>query len=154
MDLYPHAPMTTRTDGFFNYDEGFEELYFPEFPHDVKWSGSGILSPQELGKWKVFIIGAGVSSIAAAIPLKRLGIPFEILEWQDGIGGTWLLNRYPSVRVDSPSSLYQYSFTKDYRWKEYFPTGGSIREYLKHVASVYGIKETIKFNREVVKAKW
>jgi 4-hydroxyacetophenone monooxygenase len=152
MDLYSGVPMASKHDSSFDYEEGFEELSFPDFPRDVKWTGNS--PPEDLGKWKVIIIGAGVSGIAAAIPLKRLGIPFEIIERQSGIGGTWLLNRYPNVRVDSPSSLYQFSYTKNYKWKEQFPTGNSIKDYLEYVASTYGIKETMKFNREVLKAQW
>src|SRR5204863_8853367 len=35
------------------------------------------------------IIGAGGSGILAATALRRRGIPFELLEARDGVGGTW-----------------------------------------------------------------
>jgi 4-hydroxyacetophenone monooxygenase len=40
------------------------------------------------------IVGAGISGIAAAVLLKRLGIPFQVSEQQLGFGGTWLINSY------------------------------------------------------------
>jgi dimethylaniline monooxygenase (N-oxide forming) len=42
----------------------------------------------------VAVIGAGGSGILAASALRRRGIPFEVLEARDGIGGTW---RYDPV---------------------------------------------------------
>src|SRR5512140_3071456 len=37
----------------------------------------------------VGVIGAGGSGILAATYLRRRGIPFELLEARDGVGGTW-----------------------------------------------------------------
>lgn len=153
MDLYNNYPTTSKNENNAHHEEGFEELSFPKFPREVKWAG-GNPPPEKIAQYKVVIIGSGISGIAAAIPLKRLGIPFVIVERQADIGGTWLSNNYPNVRVDSPSTLYQYSFTKDYRWKELFPTGRSIQEYLEYVVTKYDIKKNMHFNREVVKAKW
>jgi 4-hydroxyacetophenone monooxygenase len=154
MDLFSDIPMKSNEGFSFDYEEGFEELAFEEFPRDVKWTNDTAPPAEELAKWKVTIIGAGISGLAAAISLKRLGIPFEIIERQGGIGGTWLRNNYPNVRVDSPSCLFQYRFTKTYKWKEHFPAGARVQEYLEFVANEYGLSEHIKYNREVVAAKW
>lgn len=98
MDLYSEAPMRdTPNEPSYDYEEGYEELAFEEYPRDVNWTSPP--PTNELKKWKVIIVGAGISGIAAAIPLKKLGIPFEIIERQSGIGGTWLLNTYPDCRV-------------------------------------------------------
>jgi cation diffusion facilitator CzcD-associated flavoprotein CzcO len=35
------------------------------------------------------IIGAGSSGLTAAKNLKQLGIPFDIFEREDGVGGNW-----------------------------------------------------------------
>lgn len=75
------------------------------------------------------VIGPGISGIAGADYLKRIGILFEVIERQ-AIGGTWLLNSYPHVRVDSPFCAFQYKFIKNYKWGEYFLPGDRIREYL------------------------
>ena len=119
MDIYSDVPMKSDKNVSFDYNEGFEELAFEEFPREVEWS-NGPPPREKLEQWKVVIIGAGISGLAAAVPLKRLGIPFELIERQGGVGGTWLQNKYPNVRVDSPGYLFQYRFTKNYKWKEYF----------------------------------
>ena len=72
----------------------------------------------ELAKWNVIVVGAGINGIAAAASPKRLGILFEVIERQAAVGGTWLQNTYPNVRVDSPSDLFRYRFTKKYKWSE------------------------------------
>lgn len=153
MDLFSDVPMASPSrEVGFDYEEGHEQLAFEDFPRDVKWTNDSPLP--NIKDWKVAIIGAGVSGIAAAISVKRLGIPFNIIERQGGIGGTWRLNRYLNVRVDSLAFLYQYTFTKNYKWSEYFPTGGEILAYLEYVATNFGLSKYCKFNHEVVAAKW
>jgi 4-hydroxyacetophenone monooxygenase len=154
MDLYSDAPMrTTPNEPSYDYEEGYEELAFEPYPRDVNWTG--IPPPSStLAKWKVLIVGAGLSGIAAAIPLKKLGIPFEIIERQAGTGGTWLLNTYPDVRVDTLVYLFQYKFEKNYPWKDFFAAGADLQKYIDYVATKWGVKEHIKFNTEVVAAKW
>lgn len=154
MDLYSDAPMsTTPNEPSYDYEEGYEELAFDPYPRDVDWIGSPPPA-SELAKWKVIIVGAGISGIAAAIPLKKLGIPFEVIERQGGIGGTWLLNTYPDCRVDTLVYLFQYKFEKRYKWKEFFSSGKDLQEYLQYVATKWGVDKNFKYNREVVAAKW
>ncbi|RDW74818.1 hypothetical protein BP6252_05960 [Coleophoma cylindrospora] len=152
MDLYSNIPMSSplREVGF-DYEEAYEQLAYDDFPRDVKWTKG---PPDSFKNWKVIIVGAGFSGIAAAIMLQRLGIPFEVVERQGGVGGTWLLNRYPNVRVDSLSFLYQYRFTKDYKWSEYFPTGKEVLRYLEHVTEEYKLEQYMKFHHELLAAKW
>ena len=52
----------------------------------------------------VAIIGAGVTGIGAAIALGDLGYRYEIFEASGDIGGTWRVNTYPGVAVDTPAS--------------------------------------------------
>ena len=142
MDLYADLPLGDEKDHLRgDYEELFEELAFEDFPRDVHWTNG---APSNLSEWKVVIVGAGISCIAAAVSLKRLGIPFEVIERQPGCGGTWLLNSYPNVRVDSPSYLYQYRFTKKYKWSEYFASGGELKKYLEYVATEFGALEHMK----------
>lgn len=154
MDLYPDKPMTeTPNEPSFDYEEGYEELAFEQYPRDVDWTGTPP-SAEQLSKWKVLIVGAGISGVAAAIPLKKLGIPFEVIERQGGIGGTWLLNTYPDCRVDTLVYLFQYKFEKKYKWKDFFSSREDLQEYIEYVATKWGVKEHFKYNREVVAAKW
>ena len=55
------------------------------------------------------IVGAGFGGIGAAIQLHRLGYDnFVILEREDDLGGTWLVNHYPGLAVDVPTTTYSY----------------------------------------------
>lgn len=112
MDLFSDVPMKSNEALSFNYDEGLEELALEEFPPDFKWSSRSPPSVEVLRTWKVVVVGAGISGIAAAVYLKRMDILFEVIERQDTIEGIWLLNNYPYVRVDSPFSAFQYKFVK------------------------------------------
>ena len=60
----------------------------------------------------VAIVGCGFAGIAAGVKLRQAGIEtFTIYEKSLDIGGTWRDNTYPGCEVDTPSSLYSYSFT-------------------------------------------
>lgn len=125
MDLFSDKPMSEKLgEPSFNYEEAYEELALEDYPRDVTWSGPR--PPQhKLAEWKVLVVGAGISGLAAAILLKRLEIPFKVVERQAGIGGTWLLNSYPGARVDTMSYLFQYKFEKNYPWT------GKVKLYAK-----------------------
>ncbi|EXJ90154.1 hypothetical protein A1O3_03223 [Capronia epimyces CBS 606.96] len=131
---------------------GYEELSFDEYPRGVEWSKKPPL--EKLARHKVVVIGAGLSGIATAIQLKRLGIPYVLYERQGGVGGTWLLNSYPECRVDTLSYLFQYKFEKNYPWSEYFASRQETQKYLEFVATKYGVKEDFRFHREVTAAVW
>ncbi|OCK72846.1 FAD dependent oxidoreductase [Lepidopterella palustris CBS 459.81] len=134
---------------------GYEELCYDEFPRGVDWTKDAPPPPKEIiTSHKVVIIGAGLSGIAAAIQLKRLGIPYVVIERQENLGGTWLWNSYPECRVDTLSYLFQYKFEKNYKWPEFFAARQDTLNYLEHVAAKYGVKEDFQFNKEVVAAVW
>ncbi|OQU93644.1 hypothetical protein CLAIMM_00126 [Cladophialophora immunda] len=153
MDLFSDEPMSNMAEDFFEYEEGYEELSVEDFPRDVQWSG-GPPPADEINRWKILIVGAGISGLAAGILLKKLGIPFDIIERQNGVGGTWLLNTYPEARVDTLSFLFQYKFEKNYKWTEYFASRGETEKYLNYIAKKYNVKENCEFNRELVAATW
>ncbi|HEY9305885.1 MAG TPA: FAD-dependent oxidoreductase, partial [Mycobacterium sp.] len=53
----------------------------------------------------VVVVGAGFGGIGAAIQLNRLGYDnIAILDREADLGGTWHVNRYPGLAVDSPST--------------------------------------------------
>jgi 4-hydroxyacetophenone monooxygenase len=147
IDMFSDEPVSEADFAF-----GYEELAYEEFPRDVHWTKPP--SASKLENFKVLVIGAGISGIAAAIQLKRLGLPFTVIERQAGIGGTWLLNSYPEARVDTSSYLYQFKFEKNYPWTEFFASRNETQKYLDHIATKYGVKKGFQFNREVTAAMW
>ena len=156
----PDAAEAKRLMGLFcaqqiseNYARfGLEELAYDEYPRDAKWSNKP--SPEVLSSLRVLVVGAGISGIAAAIQLSRLGIPYTVIERQVDIGGTWQLNNYPQARVDTSSYLYQFKFEKNYPWAEFFAARNDTMKYLHHVAGRRGVLENFRFEIQVVAAKW
>lgn len=104
-------------------------------------------------EFKVIVIGSGMSGILAGIRLQDAGIPYTIIEKNANVGGTWLENTYPGVRVDSPNHTYSYSFApKD--WPQHFSSGDVLHEYFDSVATQFGIRDKIRFETEVKKAEY
>ncbi|MFM1723612.1 NAD(P)/FAD-dependent oxidoreductase [Rhodococcus sp. PAM 2766] len=102
----------------------------------------------------VVIIGGGLAGIAAAIAAAREGVSYEVLERNDDIGGTWLVQNYPGVGVDTPSSYYSLSSELNPDWTSYYPKGGEYQDYLRAVADKHGIPEHTRFGAEVESLVW
>lgn len=103
--------------------------------------------------FEVLIIGAGVSGICTAVNLQKAGIPFTILEKHTHVGGVWWENRYPGAGVDTPNHLYSFSFAT-YDWTKYFALRDELHAYLEHVADLFGLRENIRFQTEVLTAEY
>lgn len=95
--------------------------------------------------FKVLVIGAGLTGIAAGIELERAGYDHVIIEKNEDVGGTWWKNRYPGVGVDTPSHFYSYSFEISPEWNHYHPHGADMREYFRSVADKYDVRRNIRF---------
>jgi 4-hydroxyacetophenone monooxygenase len=132
---------------------GYEELAFDEFPRGVSWS-SHPPPAQRLSNFRVLIVGAGLSGIATAIQLQRLGIQYSVLERQSGVGGSWLWNDYPDCRVDTLSYLFQFKFEKRHHWTDFFASRPETQKYLEDITVKHGILNNFLFDREVIRAKW
>jgi 4-hydroxyacetophenone monooxygenase len=131
---------------------GLEELAFEQFPRDVRWERKP--SPEKLKAFHVAVIGGGISGIATAIQLTRMGIPYTVIERQSDIGGTWQLNHYPEARVDSTNYLYQFKFEQEYPWTELFPNRDETKRYLNHCVTKYGVLENFRLDTELKTARW
>ena len=100
--------------------------------------------------FKVFVIGAGVSGLCAAINLQAAGDPFEIVERNPTVGGVWWENKYPGAGVDTPNHLYSFSFA-EYDWKQYFCLRDELQGYLEHVSDRFDIRPRIEFKTTVTR---
>ena len=121
-------------------------------PRDIAWRKK----PAEsiLHKFKVIIIGAGLSGLCAAIKLKEAGIPFIVYEKNAAVGGTWYENIYPGCAVDTPNHFYSYSFEPNHDWSHYFSKRDELWNYFENCADKYEVRNKIHFNTEVLSARF
>jgi len=114
----------------------------------VRWRRDAV----SVGDFKVVIIGAGFSGLCAGIRLQELGIPFQILEKNQDVGGTWLENFYPGCAVDTPNHFYSYSFNPNEQWTRHFSRRDEILAYIGSTADKYDVRRHIRFGVEVTSA--
>ncbi len=124
---------------------------FNEFPWFTRWEGE---KPELPEGFHAVVVGSGFSGLAAAIQMSLLDIPYTVIERRPEPGGTWTINRYPDIRVDTISITYEYNFEKNFPWTEYFGRGPEVRAYLDHISNKYGVKENTKFAHDLKSATW
>ncbi len=111
-------------------------------------------APTDLAAFPVVVIGCGQSGLLAGIRLREAGIPFTIIEKNPDVGGTWFENSYPGCRVDVGNHFYCYSFEPSDHWTEFFAQQPEIQSYFADVMHRHGVDEHIRWNTEVVGARW
>jgi 4-hydroxyacetophenone monooxygenase len=99
-------------------------------------------------RFRVVVIGAGVSGLVAALKLREAHIDHIVLEKNHDIGGTWLLNRYPGCGVDTPSYLYSFSFLS-HDWSTHFGKRDEVFAYLRGTAEHFDLMRSVRFGVEV-----
>lgn len=108
---------------------------------------------------RVAIIGAGCSGFTTAKRLQDYGIPFDIFEASDDIGGNWYFNNpngmsacYKSLHIDT--SKYRLAF-EDFpvpdEWPDY-PHHAQLLQYFHDYVDHFGLRSKIAFNTRVEKA--
>jgi cation diffusion facilitator CzcD-associated flavoprotein CzcO len=103
----------------------------------------------------VLIIGSGFAGLGAAVKLKEAGIDdFVILERASGLGGTWRDNTYPGCACDVQSHLYSFSFAPNPGWSRLYAPQAEILAYLEACAERYGLRPHLRFDAEVIEARY
>ena len=107
----------------------------------------------------VAVIGSGYGGLYALHKFRDvLGLDAQSFDDAGGVGGTWYWNRYPGCRVDTESTVYQYSFDRElmktWKWSERYPRQPEVLAYLNFVADKHDLKRSINFNARIVKAEW
>jgi cation diffusion facilitator CzcD-associated flavoprotein CzcO len=98
----------------------------------------------------VLVVGGGFSGIGVAIALEKAGLrDYEIVDDNDGFGGTWRWNTYPGIAVDIPSFSYQYSFEKRPDWSRTYAPGAELRAYAEDVARRHDLPSKARFGVRV-----
>jgi len=129
-----------------------EGLGFGDFPREPKVSlEPGVSIPED---FHVTIIGAGITGIALAVYLQRSGIPFTIVERHPRLGGTWVANHYPRLRVDVSGLIYQYRFAPYSGWRSQYPTQAEVLEYVDFVVDRYDLASHARVGTSVEEALW
>lgn len=145
--------LATKEDmGDLEFEARRELPAFRDYPFMTQWDDGE--KPEIPEGFMVAIIGSGFSGIACGVQMEQLGIPYTVIERRPEPGGTWSVNRYPDIRVDTISITYEYNFEKEYRWSEYFGRGAEVRSYLEHVAEKNGVKANTRYSHELRKATW
>jgi 4-hydroxyacetophenone monooxygenase len=121
-----------------------------EDPRSVSWRTTQ--PPAHLERFKVAIIGAGLSGICMGIKLKEIGVPFVIFEKNEDLGGTWFENSYPGCGVDIPNHYYSFSFAPKPDWSRHFASRDELWTYLKDCVDRWGIRGNIRFRAHVIGA--
>lgn len=138
------------------------EKYMPIFYEETCFGGKDYrqvewrkpVEPKALEEFRVVIAGAGFSGVVMGVRLKQAGIPFVIIEKNDAIGGTWYENTYPGIGVDTPCHFYSFSLLPNPDWPEFFSKGPELFKYINRIADEFGIREHIRFNEEVARARY
>ena len=104
---------------------------------------------------RVAVIGSGFGGLGAAVRLRAEGITdFVVLERAGSVGGTWRDNSYPGCACDVPSHLYSFSFAPNPDWPRTFSGQPEIRAYLERVADRFQLRAHLRFDHEVLSARW
>ncbi|MBW8815906.1 MAG: NAD(P)-binding domain-containing protein [Caulobacterales bacterium] len=105
-------------------------------------------------KLNVLVIGAGMSGLLTGIRLSQAGVPFEIVDKNPDVGGTWFENSYPGCRVDNSNHMYSYSFEPSHEWPQHFSPQPVLLEYFRGIAAKYDLKTHIRFETLVESLTW
>src|SRR5262245_33983098 len=137
-------PETIRQMMSFMVGEEVPDEYVPMFLEEVALdhgAARGVVldgvAPERRATFQVVVIGAGMSGVLAAIRLEQAGIPYVVLEKNDGVGGTWLENSYPGCRVDIANHFYCYSFEPNHDWPEFFSRRNELQQYFERCTDRY-----------------
>jgi 4-hydroxyacetophenone monooxygenase len=77
-----------------------------------------------------------------------------VVEKNPTVGGTWWENRYPGCRVDVANHFYCYSFEPSHDWSEFFSQRDELQAYFERTTDRHGLRARIRFETEVVGARW
>jgi thioredoxin reductase len=106
---------------------------------------------------KVCIIGAGSSGVAAAQVLKARGIAYDCFEKGSYIGGNWryendngMSSAYRSLHINTSRRVMAFKTLPMPDHFPDYPDHFQMAEYFDEYADHFGLRETIRFQTEVV----
>ncbi|MFI5622907.1 flavin-containing monooxygenase [Nocardioides sp. NPDC051685] len=136
------------------------EAYLPLLKHEIDIP-AGVGSPSwsktsmdEGRPFRVAIIGAGMSGLAAAYRLQEAGVECEVFEKNPEVGGTWYENRYPGCQLDTSNFAYSFSFLQTGRWTHQYSRRDAIFAYFRDASEQLGLRPLITFDTAVEAARY
>ncbi|MDQ3320691.1 MAG: NAD(P)-binding domain-containing protein, partial [Actinomycetota bacterium] len=106
------------------------------------------------------VIGAGSSGITAAKALHERGIPCEVIEMSDRVGGNWAINNpngvssaYRSLHINTSRERMEYSDFPMPKSYPDFPKHTHIARYFNDYVDHFGVRERIRFETQVEQAQ-
>jgi len=156
------SPATIQRMMSFMVGEPVPDEYVPMMLEEMELDGEDVrglhwdkaVSREARERFHVLVIGAGMSGLLAAIRLGEAGIPYTVIEKDSAVGGTWYENSYPGCRVDIANHFYCYSFEPNHDWPEYFSQRKDLFAYFERCADAYAVRPRIRFETEVVSARF
>ncbi|MFM1988609.1 MAG: hypothetical protein RJA99_1566 [Pseudomonadota bacterium] len=127
-----------------------EEMGFRS--RDVDWTAPP--ASDRVDAFRVLVIGAGFSGIAAGRQLKSMGLPFDIVEKLPDVGGVWLENDYPEAGVDTPNHFYSFSWAPNLGWTSNYSKRDEVWDYQRRVFDETGLRPHTEFLTEVTTLRW
>ncbi len=111
--------------------------------------------PDTADRWCV--IGAGPCGLTAAKNLLQAGLPVEVIEREDDVGGNWYLGRpassvFASTHLISSKRMTEYTDFPMPKSYPPFPSQAQVLAYLRDYARHFDLYRAITFNTSVVRA--
>jgi 4-hydroxyacetophenone monooxygenase len=128
-----------------------EELALGEDRRAPQWTLEEVAPDR---RFRVVVIGAGMSGLLAAHRLRQAGLDVTVVEKNHDVGGTWLDNSYPGCRVDVHNHFYSYTFAPRRDWPGYFSTQDVLLDYFRSVADEHDLRPLIRFGTEVTAVEY
>eukprot|EP01088_Endostelium_zonatum_P001210 TRINITY_DN11509_c0_g1_i1.p1 TRINITY_DN11509_c0_g1~~TRINITY_DN11509_c0_g1_i1.p1 ORF type:complete len:508 (+),score=95.29 TRINITY_DN11509_c0_g1_i1:63-1586(+) len=102
-------------------------------------------------KEKFLIVGAGFCGLGVGGALVRHGIPFDMVEADDHVGGNWYHGVYGTVHIISSRLTTEYKdFPMPTSYPD-FPSSHQVLKYLKDYCAHYDLDRRISLKTEVEK---
>lgn len=119
---------------------------------EVAWTAPP--AKERVDAFRVLVIGAGFSGIAAGRQLKAMGLPFDLVEKLPDVGGVWLENDYPEAGVDTPNHFYSFSWAPNLGWTSNYSKRDEVWDYQRRVFDEAGLRPHTEFLTEVTTMRW
>ena len=95
------------------------------------------------------VVGAGFAGLGVAAAFERAGVPYEVVEADDDVGGNWYHGVYDTAHIISSRKTTEYAdYPMPSDWPD-FPSAAQMLAYLRQYAVDAGVRPKIRFGQRV-----